>query len=441
MDEFDELEKRRLIRSRRSVHERRRNSDIPSYRVPMEVISAVRKGIEYKPEKRANLTIEEFFEALEDLFIQRTSGELSYEAFLSDLRDLENDNEHLAFVKTVRWYRLTGDDAILLLRFCDLFVNDDDDEVGTHQIDDIFEDSHIFHSIERELKSGKHYLMELELVENMNNNGLGDMQYFHLTDKAKQSLLSEINIAESFGVRGKDFMLANAIKEKKLFFNEREAGKITELRQLLQKDTFVEVQARLAENGMRKGFACLFHGAPGTGKTETAYQLGRETGRDIMAVDIAETKSMWFGESEKRIKRVFDRYRGVVKSGGLTPILLFNEADAVIGKRRELSDARSGPDQTENAIQNIILQEVENLEGILIATTNLTTNMDKAFERRFIYKIEFEKPDAEIRRRIWKSIIPDLPDDDCRVLANEYDFSGGQIENVARKRAVNSVIT
>jgi hypothetical protein len=343
-------------------------------------------------------------------------------------------------VKTLRWYKLDDYDTVLLLRFCDLFVNDDDDEINTSQLDDIFDDRQTFHHVERELKSGKHRLMEMELIENVNHNGLADGQYFRLSEKAKENLLGELKISETLGKRGKDFILANTVKEKKLFYNNREAEKVNELNQLLRNENFAEVQKRMAENGMRKGFACLFHGAPGTGKTETVYQLGRETGRDIMVVDISETKSMWFGESEKLIKRVFDRYKSVIKSGGLTPILLFNEADAVISKRRELSGSRSGPDQTENAIQNIILQEIENREGILIATTNLTTNLDKAFERRFLYKIEFEKPGSETRQLIWKSAIPDLYDNECKVLAEKFDFSGGQIENVARKRTVNLII-
>jgi RNA-binding protein YhbY len=440
MDDFDELEKKRLIRCRRTVNERRRNTDMPSYRVPAEVISAVRKGIEYKNEKKTNLTIEVFFEELEDLFAQRSSGELSFSSFLNDTRDLENDNTHLNFVKTMKRYQFKCADAVLLLRFCDLFVNNDDDAVGCHDFADIFEDNNTFHSIERELKSGKNYLMELGLVENVNNNGMGDAQYFHLTGKAKEDLLKELKIDEMHGTRGQNFILAGSIKDKKLFYNKREAESVKELAMLLQKDHFTDVQKRLDENGMRKGFACLFHGVPGTGKTETVYQLAKETGRDIMVVDIAETKSCWFGESEKLIKRLFDRYRSVVKSGGLAPILLFNEADAVIGKRRELSGARSGPDQTENAIQNIILEEMEDLEGILIATTNLTKNMDKAFERRFLYKIEFEKPIPETRALIWKSIIPDLSEEDSRILAGKYDFSGGQIENVARKRTVNFIL-
>ena len=84
-----------------------------------------------------------------------------------------------------------------------------------------------------------------------------------------------------------------------------------------------------------------------------------------MMVDISETKSMWYGESEKRIKKIFDTYRGYLKTCDIAPILLFNEADAVIGKRKEAG--QGSIDQTENAIQNILLQEMENLEGIMIA--------------------------------------------------------------------------
>ena len=95
----------------------------------------------------------------------------------------------------------------------------------------------------------------------------------------------------------------------------------------------------------------------------------------------------------------------------------------------------------ENALQNIILQEIENLEGVLIATTNLTKNMDSAFERRFLYKIEFEKPSVEAKRSIWLSMLPSLSNDDAAMLAASYDFSGGQIENISRKQAVEEILT
>jgi len=159
-----------------------------------------------------------------------------------------------------------------------------------------------------------------------------------------------------------------------------------------------------------------------------------------MQVDISDTKSKWFGESEKKIKKVFTQYRSAVKNSAVAPILLFNEADAIIGKRQNLGEGKNGAGQTENTIQNIILNEIENLNGILIATTNLVKNMDKAFERRFLYKIEFEKPDLETRKSIWKSIIPALSENEIDVLAGKYEFSGGQIENIARRRTVAAVL-
>ena len=234
-------------------------------------------------------------------------------------------------------------------------------------------------------------------------------------------------------------MLYGGISSKELFYNKREQSQITQLTSLLHKDNFQSIQEKLEKGGMRKGFACLFYGAPGTGKTETVYQIARSTGRDIMMVDISETKSMWYGESEKRIKGIFDKYKSFLKTCEVAPILLFNEADAVISKRK---DAGQGSiDQTENAIQNILLQEMENLEGIMIATTNLTQNLDKAFERRFLYKIEFEKPCVEAKEKIWQTMLPTLSEQERLELANNYNFSGGQIENIVRKYTVDSILS
>ena len=172
--------------------------------------------------------------------------------------------------------------------------------------------------------------------------------------------------------------------------------------------------------------------------TPIFLQLARQTGRDIMQVNVSQIKSCWVGESEKNIKSLFDTYREKVKKNETTPILLFNEADAIINKRQE--GAERAVDKMENSIQNIILQEMENLDGILIATTNLAQNMDKAFERRFLYKIKFEKPTLEARMHIWHEMIPTLSDADTKLLAEKYDFSGGQIENIARHNAINNIL-
>ena len=228
------------------------------------------------------------------------------------------------------------------------------------------------------------------------------------------------------------------IVEKKLFYDDTIQSRIIELGQLLDDKQYQVIRSRLKESGFRCGFTCLFYGEPGTGKTETVLQLARQTGRDILQVNISEIKSMWVGESEKNIKQIFDSYRRKVEEFKITPILLFNEADAIISKRQE--GAERAVDKMENTIQNIILQEMESLDGILIATTNLAQNMDKAFERRFLYKINFTKPTLEARISIWHEMIPALSEDDTRILATKYDFSGGQIENIARHYTIDSIL-
>ena len=95
----------------------------------------------------------------------------------------------------------------------------------------------------------------------------------------------------------------------------------------------------------------------------------------------------------------------------------------------------------DNAMQNIILQEIEDLDGILIATTNLTSNLDRAFERRFLYKVEFHKPDTEVKTKIWLSMLQDISEEEARLLSTRFDFSGGQIENIARKRTVDYILS
>jgi len=185
--------------------------------------------------------------------------------------------------------------------------------------------------------------------------------------------------------------------------------------------------------------AAILYGEPGTGKTESVYQLAKETGRGIIHVNISETKSKWFGESEKKIKEVFTKYERICKRVSVKPILLFNEADAIFGKRKVVGS--NSVDQTENTIQNIILEEMEKLEGILIATTNLATNLDPAFERRFLFKIRFGKPSLEVNERIWRSKLEWLDVEGARRLAASYGFSGGEIDNVVRKVAMEEVLT
>ena len=187
---------------------------------------------------------------------------------------------------------------------------------------------------------------------------------------------------------------------------------------------------------MRKGFACLFYGAPGTGKTETVLQLAR-TGRDIYFVDIAAIRDKYVGVSEQNLAQIFHYYRKAVRDNEFCPILVFNEADAIFGCRKKVENA---VDQMNNSLQNIILQEIENLDGILVATTNFN-NLDTAFDRRFLIKVKFDKPTAAVRSRIWTSMFTELSEADAQTLATEYELTGGLIENINRKATVDYILT
>lgn len=221
---------------------------------------------------------------------------------------------------------------------------------------------------------------------------------------------------------------------QKLFYSQKSTEQIQQLRDSIIPGQLEKIQEKLVHKGMSKGLTTIFYGPPGTGKTETVLQIAKRCKRNIMKVDISETKSMWFGESQKLVKGIFDDYRDLCKENENTPILFFNEADAIFTTRS------NNHHQTQNEIQNILLEELENFEGILMATTNFENNLDKAFERRFLFKIKLEKPNTKAKAKIWIAKIAELSENEAKILAEKYDFSGGQINNIVRKKEMYEVL-
>ena len=431
MNEIDVLEKREFVRCNREDKRMR-------YRVPMEVIEAFKNNKKYTPKNCSGLSCQEFFDEIDEVFDLRNNEELTYELTVDKIKYLFDCNTHLHYVQKVKSYKLDKDDEMLLVLFSQLFVTDNNNNISIFEIEFLYE-KFLWSITKSRLNRGKHILQEAKLIEFCNDNGFVDRETYRMTIEAKRALFSEMNIVsmDQENMRN-DVVKAEEITPKKLFYGDKISSQIDELGKLLDDAQYKEIRKRMKDTGFRCGFTCLFYGAPGTGKTETVLQLARRTGRDIVQVNISQIKSMWVGESEKNIKQVFDSYRTKVSEYDVTPILLFNEADAIIGIRRE--GAEKSVDKMNNSIQNIILQEMESLDGILIATTNLAQNMDKAFERRFLYKIKFEKPTVEARMSMWREMIPVLNEDDTRILANKYDFSGGQIENIARHYTIGKIL-
>lgn len=311
--------------------------------------------------------------------------------------------------------------------------------ISISDVDYIFYGDDSSRELGNDLVSGKSKLITNGLAECSFDEGLAIYKGYVLTEKAKLRINPELAKNRKMESTNNKLLPAKKIAAKSLFYNEDTDRQVSDLASLLTEKQLRGVLKRLKERNLRGGFTCLFHGGPGTGKTETVYQLARQTGRDIYQVDYSQLRSKWVGESEKNVKAMFDEYRELCKSARRKPILFLNEADALIGKR--MKSAERAVDRGENALQNIVLQEMETFDGILIATTNLADNMDSAFERRFLYKVEFDKPDTEARAKIWKSMLPSLDKDDAVVLSERFPrFAGGQIENITRKVTVNEVL-
>ena len=388
MSTIDELEKKELVRCNRGSHQ-------ISYRVPIEVLEAFKINEKFEPKECTGLSCMELFGELEDIFELRNENELTYENMVEKINHLFECNKQLLYVQKVLSYGLEDYDKMLLILFSHLFVNNTDDNIRFQDLDFLYE-KWLWNRVKSHLNRGDHVLMENKMIEYNNSDGFVDRESFRMSDTAKRDLFVGLNLA-SLNQKSKrnDVVKCEDITPKTLFYDEKISSQVNELGKLLDAEQYNKIRTRMKDTGFRCAFTCLLYGAPGTGKTETVLQLARQTGRDIMQVNISQIKSCWVGESEKNIKQVFDNYKTKVKESTITPILLFNEADAIIGER--LEGAKSAVNKMENSIQNIILQEMETLDGILIATTNLAQNMDKAFERRFLYKIKFEKPTIEAR--------------------------------------------
>lgn len=430
LDDIDVLVREHYIAS--SVRD-----NTTSYRVPGDVLTSLRKNEPYVYTQESITCVSDFFDYILKLKSQRESGQFNYQTYCDRIDEALDQIKTTQLAAGLRRYNLDMDEKVLFLTMASLFAVNFDDNIMHHDIEDIYDRQELPGWCKRGLRSRTLDLFKKRMIENSFDNGMARPDGYKLTENIKEELLGELELNLKTSHRG--LINHDELPEKKLVYNADEESQIGQLSKILSKKRFTEVQSRLKKAGMREGFCCIFYGGPGTGKTETVYQLARKTGRDILRVDVDKIKSCWVGDSEKNVKALFDRYRSLCREMELAPILLFNEADAVLGVRKE--GASSAVDKMENSLQNIILQEMESLEGIMIATTNLTCNLDKAFERRFLYKIKFNKPTTEARTRIWRHMLRGLTMADARSLAAKFDLSGGEIENIVRKHTVNTILS
>ena len=409
--------------------------------MPNEVLCALKENRPVEPEQTSGLDTSRILTRIRRKLSYRSDDQLTTSETLREIDFLmeENPTTSISRVCRKRLGDVCNSERLVFYALIYRYYYEEDDMVGWHDLDDYFTEDEL-DDLRGDCAVEKMDLQAEGLIEFTGQDGMLTKEYFHIKDDIKEELLADVG-----GLRRKQAKVSAAsriaaasIAKKELFYNPAEEHQVAMLRELMSEERFAGIRETMKRKNYRTGFTCLFHGAPGTGKTETVYQIARESGRDLFCVDVSQIKSCWVGESEKNIKDVFRKYRDCVRTSAKVPILLFNEADAVFGVRR--ASAESAVDKMENSLQNIILQEMEDLDGILIATTNLTSNLDRAFERRFLYKVRFEKPSPEARARIWRSMMPSLSEAESEELSRDFPFSGGQIENIVRKREIKALI-
>lgn len=210
-----------------------------------------------------------------------------------------------------------------------------------------------------------------------------------------------------------------------------------------QRDSIEELIARVKQRrtvyeswelgrhfGRGLGVSALFSGPPGTGKTMAAGLIAAELSTDLYQVDMSKIVSKWIGETEKNLAALFE----AAEAGHA--ILLFDEADALFGKRTEV---KSSNDRHANQETNFLLQRLESFRGVCVLTTNNDTAIDEAFRRRIAFHVHFPMPDIEEREHLWKSMLrPTIPTQgklDLAALARRFEMSGGHIRNAVLRAA------
>ncbi len=391
--------------------------------------------MEIKPAEK----FKDFLTDITELIIHRINEVIDTNKLISEVERVIKINFHLPEVK---WISAQSDlKGIDMVMFLDIIIEHStgEEEVYVEKIvKDIFDNLFEMTEYKQRIKNNQSPLLNSGLV-------VPAGEYFslfnmvQLSDDAMNMVFGNMKdiCKKSFIPRMGNMIDKDQIAEEKLSYNNRESEQIQTLTKALQQESYKGIKEKMVVSGMKPGFTVLMYGHPGTGKTSTVKSMAKKTGRHVYMVDIPKIQSKWVGESEKNLSRVFSEYRRAKKQFEQEPILLFNEADAILGKR---IGANTSVDKMNNSMQNILLQELEDFEGIFVATTNLANHLDDAFDRRFLYKIEFMRPEEHVRYQIFEHAFPELDIDLISELNCRYSLTGGQIANLKKKILVKGML-
>jgi len=388
---------------------------------------------------RECLTFGDFLLEVNDLIVLRMNEHISTNELVEEINQLINSCKSLREIKWLRKQKkLKGYDLLIFLNICVEQSNGEEEVDIEKMINEVIDIPTERLKYKKSIKSDRCLLFkENYIVQTDGFFIMGNLVQLsdHTLDQLMDYLKSDFK--KEFNPRMGNLINCEKIENEILFYNERERKQIDTLKTALEDKKYTSLIERMRKHNLVPGFTVLLYGLPGTGKTATVKALAKATCRHIFMVDIPKINSKWVGESEKNLSRLFEEYKKAKKAFSQDPILLFNEADAILGKRIHTN---SSVDKMNNALQNILLQELEDFEGIFMATTNLADHLDGAFDRRLLYKIEFKKPEQDVRLSIMKNSFPELANQVIDEINQRFQLTGGQITNIRKKMLVKGLL-
>ncbi len=354
-----------------------------------------------------------------------------------ELEFMYDASSHIEAVSSIIRYEMGKEEELLFWNISHRCINRNQETVDIGDVlNDIYDNPVDAYTMKRKLIDKELLLVKNNLIK-LNKEVFSFFLDVKLTEEATQLLIEKISLKKnSFKPKICKLEEYQDLPQERLFYNQSEAVQIDELIHIVQEDAFKGFLKKTKEHNLSGGLTILLHGYAGTGKTATAKKIAKETRRHLLWVEVDKIKSCFVGESEQNLQALFDEYEEACKLFDKQPVLLFNEADAILAKRMNVT---SSADQMNNSLQNILLQRMESFSGIFIATTNLASHLDKAFDRRFLYKIQFMKPDLEVRKQIIQNAFPEQSSSVLEKI-NQYALTGGQIMNIKKRLMVQNLL-
>jgi SpoVK/Ycf46/Vps4 family AAA+-type ATPase len=369
---------------------------------------------------------------------RRKTGYMNTQRFIMEVNALLAQHQTIDEIRWIEKLELGNHEKVLFIALVAEHLYESEQIDLDDVCRDLFDSPLIRANLKKGLRDGSHPFLQKSLIQYHSDDFIMG-NYVKLSEDVQANLIGEdIKLEQRlFKPRMGTLIAPQTIAQEALFYNDKEEKQIELLAKTLEENRLQIVFNNLKQASMKPGLNILLMGGPGTGKTATVRNLARQTNRSILMVSIDKIQSKWVGDSEKNLKRVFDEYRTLCKSSEQTPILLFNEADAILGRRIEVTRS---VDQMNNALQNILLQELEDFEGIFMATTNFATHLDSAFDRRFLFKVELEMPDEDVRLKILENNFKDVANETLQEINSLYRLTGAQINNIKKKLLIRTAL-